>query len=382
MKEGKTLETFRLIAKIFLIISCVFGVFAVIPLILSIIGLKYLDAVTSKKRGRELIFPIIIAAFASPVAGVFLILDYVAHKDDEDAQIMSVWTLNGLHKFAKVLLIIGLFIFPVGTITSILGLKYLNGIQTGERQRNLVLPIVMAFLCNSGAGMILIFDYFAEKYDLIGKKIESKKEEVASKEAKADTQEVQGYDANDEVVEKYKAEQMVASKIYEKEFGVKEENNVPVTAPKKKSSTPRLIAYTAIIGGLTLGAVSLFTFSQYEMAKYKASKEVINSAGQLIEGVYRSDSTIVIIETDEKTDEKTYKLNTNVSDEKKESDLYKHAAYLVEVYNHFNIVKVLNNVFYVVTALPSYLLSMSALISVGLILNHSEKVKEKEEKEV
>ena len=381
MKEGKTLETFRLIAKIFLIISCVFGVFAVIPLILSIIGLKYLDAVISKKRGRELIFPIIIAAFANPVAGVFLILDYVAHKEDEDAQLMSVWTLNGLHKFAKVLLIIGLFIFPIGTITSIIGLKYLNGIQTGEKERTLVLPIVISFLCNAGPGMILIFDYFATKYDLICRKIEGKVEDKVEGSVEG-KEEKPAEGKSQQIVENYKAEQMAASKIFEKEFAVKEENNVPVTAPKKKSSTPRLIAYTAIIGGLTLGAVSLFTFSQFEMAKYKASKEVINSAGQLIEGVYRSDSSIVIIETDEKTDEKTYKLNTEVSDEKKDTDLYKHAAYLVEVYNHFNVVKVLNNVFYVVTALPSYLLSMSALISVGLILNHSEKVKEKEEKEV
>ena len=372
MKEGKTLETFRLIAKIFLIIECIIGVVIIYPTIISIIGLKYLNGIEKNKRARELALPICIAAFGNIIAGLFLILDYTAHSQDETSEIYSDETMSALQGWSIVALILFMFLFPVGTITSIIGIVYLSRIKNDNGNRVLAIPIILLIIGNTIAACTFFVDYFADKYV----------DERQGQEVKSDHRIENVVEQKPKASEQTKAEQMAASKIFEKEFGVKEENNVPVTAPKKKSSTPRLIAYTAIIGGLTLGAVSLFTFSQYEMAKYKASKEVINSAGQLIEGVYRSDSTIVIIETDEKTDEKTYKLNTDVSDEKKESDLYKHAAYLVEVYNHFNIVKVLNNVFYVVTALPSYLLSMSALISVGLILNHSEKVKEKEEKEV
>ncbi len=264
---------------------------------------------------------------------------------------------------SMILFSLTIFLAPVVIIFGIITLKYIAGLEKGEKP-NLTKSILSLF-ANPSIALLLVVDYFLMK-----------DEEVQEGNA------VQGPKTKTGIVEKYKAEQMAASKIFEKEFGVKEENNETVKAPKKKSSTPRLIAYASIIGGLTLGAVALFTFSQFEKAKYVAAKQVISSAGSLIETAARSDSSIVIIGVNDKTDEKTYKLNTEVSDEKKETDLYKHAAYLVEVYDHFQVVKVVNNVFYVVSALPSYLLSMGALVSVGLILNHSEKVKEKEEKEV
>lgn len=308
-------------------------------------------------------------------------------------------TLITLRLVAKILfivsMILGIFaIFPF--IFSLLGLKYLKGIEAGTQKRNLVRSI-LGLLGNGFSGLVLILDYIANK-DAEVKPAEEKQAE-ANEEVKEEAETVEVNEKGETVKAQRKADKKVtvktgdsywdekaaqetiaASLIMDKQEAANPD--VPAAAPKKPKSkvggTIRTIIYGVIIGGLALGSVTLFSIAQFQKAKYKASKEVIESASAFIEDVIRKDSALITVDEESNSEYAIYTVN----DSQSESKYYGYAKYLVDVYDHFRGVKIANNVLYVLAALPAYGLSMMALISVGLILNHSEKVKEKEEKEV
>ena len=153
-------------------------------------------------------------------------------------------------------------------------------------------------------------------------------------------------------------------------------------SPKKKSSNAfRLIAYGVIMGGLTLNSVVLFGISQALKNQYKASKENIE-----ITRIKVDDDKMMypeffkeVSETEQaRSDDTIYRLDTSY----KGTDGYKDVEKHLNKYNAAVSTKVGYRVGHIVVAIPAYGFSMAALISVGLILNHSEKVKEREEKEV
>ena len=130
---------------------------------------------------------------------------------------------------------------------------------------------------------------------------------------------------------------------------------------KISKKTKRTLAYVGIIGGCAVLALTFFTISQFERAKYQASVQIQLMAKSRLDKALNADSTAL----------------TNV-----ESPYYPFAVYYDELYNHFTAVTNGNSAAYVGTAIPAYAFSMATLVSFGLVLKHAEKTKEKEEKEV
>ena len=127
-----------------------------------------------------------------------------------------------------------------------------------------------------------------------------------------------------------------------------------------QKKTKRLLAYTAILGGCAVLALSLFTVSQFEKAKYQAS-----ISNQLM----ANNQYNRIISKDE---------NALTNEESKYHDA---AVYWDEVLTYFINETDANSAKYKGTAIPAYILSMATLVAFGLILKHAEKAKEKEDEE-
>ena len=127
-----------------------------------------------------------------------------------------------------------------------------------------------------------------------------------------------------------------------------------------EKKTKRLLAYAGILGGCAILALSLFTVSQFEKAKYQAS-----ISNQLM----ANNKYTEIVEADPNALEN-------------ESSQYHDAAvYWDEVLTYFKNETKANSVKYKGTASPAYTLSMGTLIAFGLILKHAETAKEKEDEE-
>ena len=123
----------------------------------------------------------------------------------------------------------------------------------------------------------------------------------------------------------------------------------------------RLLAYAGILGGLAVLALTFFTVSQFEKAKYQASVNV--------ELMCKSKYDRLIDEDKEALEN--------------ESSKYHEAAwYWKENYEAFQEITKNNSNAYIGTSIPAYLFSMSTLVAFGLILKHAEKAKEKEDEEV
>ena len=122
----------------------------------------------------------------------------------------------------------------------------------------------------------------------------------------------------------------------------------------------RLLAYVGILGGLAVLALTFFTISQFEKAKYQASVSM-----QLV-CKNKLDAAI-----DKDPDAK----------ENESSSYHEIAMYWQENYDEFAKITKTNSAKYKGTAIPAYLLSMSTLVAFGLILKHAETAKEKEDEE-
>ena len=136
----------------------------------------------------------------------------------------------------------------------------------------------------------------------------------------------------------------------------------------------RLLAYVGILGGAAVLALTFFSISQFEKAKYSASVSVqLMASGKLnqLKEAYR--------------EEQNLERGVEVKDEEflnNDKSMYHDAAvYWNDIYQHFTYVTKVNSAAYKGTAIPAYLFSMSTLVAFGLILKHAEKAKEKEDEE-
>ena len=109
----------------------------------------------------------------------------------------------------------------------------------------------------------------------------------------------------------------------------------------------RTLAYVGIIGGIAIAAMTFYTVSQFEKAKYKASETVRLSSEN--------------------------KLKTTSGAE---------LAWWTEVNEDFTKISKKNSTAYIATAIPAYTLSIGTLVAFGLVLKHAEATKEKEDNEV
>ena len=123
---------------------------------------------------------------------------------------------------------------------------------------------------------------------------------------------------------------------------------------KNTKKTIRSIAYAGIIGGCALLALTFFTVSQYEKAKYVASQQMQLTAKRYVDN----------------------------ADPARFNDPKSEASWWKSVYEDFTTITKKNSTAYVATAIPAYTFSMATLVAFGLVLKHAEKTKEKEEKEV
>ena len=123
----------------------------------------------------------------------------------------------------------------------------------------------------------------------------------------------------------------------------------------------RLLAYTGILGGLAILALTFFTISQYEKAKYQAS------------------NSVQLVCFNKLNDAKDKDPNALTNDA---SPYHEVALYWQENFDTFVNITKENSIKYKATAIPAYLFSMSTLVAFGLILKHAEKAKEKEDEEV
>ena len=122
----------------------------------------------------------------------------------------------------------------------------------------------------------------------------------------------------------------------------------------------RLLAYVGILGGLAVLALTFFTISQFEKAKYQASVSMQLVCKNKLDAVLDKDPDA------EKNDKSSY---------------YEIAMYWQENFDEFVKITKDNSIAYKATAIPAYLLSMSTLVAFGLILKHAEQAKEKEDEE-
>lgn len=118
--------------------------------------------------------------------------------------------------------------------------------------------------------------------------------------------------------------------------------------------TRRLLAYIGIIGGCAVMALTFFSISQFEKAKYQAALTV-----QLTAKSHVDKATAAQLENEES-----------------------EAYWWKTVYEDFVRITKHNSNAYVGTAVPAYIFSMATLVSFGLVLKHAEKAKEKEDEEV
>ena len=122
----------------------------------------------------------------------------------------------------------------------------------------------------------------------------------------------------------------------------------------------RLLAYVGILGGLAVLALSFFTISQFEKAKYQASVSMQLVCKNKLDAALDKDPD---------------------AKENESSSYHEIALYWQENYDEFEKITKNNSAAYKGTAIPAYLLSMSTLVAFGLILKHAETAKEKEDEE-
>ena len=135
---------------------------------------------------------------------------------------------------------------------------------------------------------------------------------------------------------------------------------------KLAKKTKRLLAYVGILGGCAILALTFFTISQFEKAKYQASVNMQLMCNNQLNKIKAADSSLY----DETT--KTYN---------ESSPYYKYAIWWDTTLKDFNVIVTQNSNAYIGTGVPAYLLSMTTLVAFGLVLKHAEKAKEKEDEE-
>ncbi len=202
---------------------------------------------------------------------------------------------------------------------------------------------------------------------------------------------------------------------------------------KLSKKTLRTLAYVGIIGGCAILALTFFTISQFEKAKFQASETVKLSSKAKIDkelftrtrlvisktkegedltdilspiGLSNADFANLNVESNDDVEAGLIKLHTPIyaiegDEEEKYNTRYALAApifgdtlamrvanrtseanWWILTFKDFITISRNNSAAYVGTAIPAYTFSMATLVAFGLVLKHAEKTKEKEEKEV
>ena len=103
---------------------------------------------------------------------------------------------------------------------------------------------------------------------------------------------------------------------------------------KLQKKHKRLLAYVAILGGAALLALTFFTISQYEKAKYNASITVELRSKNKLDQILDEDANAITDET---------------------SKYHEAALYWDEVHTHFVHITEVNSAAYKGTAIPAYI---------------------------
>ena len=146
--------------------------------------------------------------------------------------------------------------------------------------------------------------------------------------------------------------------------------------PKKSGGNKRIIVYAAIIGGLAVTSLSLFYVSQFEKVKRTEAQSIVTQATSKLKKANKVLSSIQAIDLSTVDDEKKAELAHE------EEVAKQHVYYWEQVVKDFEAETYAVGVKFMVACIPAYLFSMGTLVSVGLILKHAEKVKEKEDEAV
>lgn len=198
------------------------------------------------------------------------------------------------------------------------------------------------------------------------------------------------------------------------------------------SKLKRTLAYVGIIGGCAILALTFFSISQFNKAKFQASTTVELTAKSHINKEYFERTKTLITRAKDAEDDITpileplalsqddfvkYDIESSVDVEnaffKVHEKIYaiegaenyetrynvalpifgtalstylandhSEANFWIFTYKDFINISKANSAAYVGTAIPAYIFSMATLVAFGLVLKHAEKTKEKEEKEV
>lgn len=136
----------------------------------------------------------------------------------------------------------------------------------------------------------------------------------------------------------------------------------------------RKLAYVGIIGGCGIFALTFFTISQYQKAKYKASETMRSSSQMSLDNVKNK-----VPNVEEEVNRDNYSTEEEYTTALQWHNLY---LYWQETTKGFTDISNQNAGAYKGTAIPAYIFSMATLVAFGLVLKDAEKVKEQEEKEV
>ena len=135
-------------------------------------------------------------------------------------------------------------------------------------------------------------------------------------------------------------------------------------APAKK----RLLIYASIIGACAVCAISFFVASQYQRAKYVASKAQLEGASKEL---IKLDEEEAKVNADTTLDEVTKTVELRVINDKK--------VWYNGIKEYFDKENTKNAKSYKALSIPAYSFSLLALVSFGFCLKYEDKAKEKEE---
>ena len=116
---------------------------------------------------------------------------------------------------------------------------------------------------------------------------------------------------------------------------------------KLAKKTKRLLAYVGIIGGCAVLAMTFFTVSQFEKAKYQASVNTQLMCKNKLDKILDADKTAL--------------------DDTNTSAFHEAAVWWNDAYQDFKIITQNNSRAYVGTAVPAYVFSMASLVAFGLV---------------
>ena len=271
----------------------------------------------------------------------------------------------------KVFLIVSMIVKGIFVLPVVLGIiSFVLQKKGGDFKNRLIASIIACLASLVGGAFYLLHTVMNRDIEISLAEPSSPKEEVkqAVEESKPNAQ------VQQEKAKVAQEAQLQHSKIMVEE-APKAEGEV-VTAPKKSHSGRRLAVYAGIIGGLAVTSLTLFYVSQFEKVKRTEAQSIVTQATSKLKKANKVLSSIQAIDLSTVDDEKKAELAHE------EEVAKQHVYYWEQVVKDFEAETYAVGVKFMVACIPAYLFSMGTLVSVGLILKHAEKVKEKEDEAV